>query len=192
MKTLINRTPGYQAILTRDADRFVSLRNRVKKAREAEADIFVSLHADSFHKDYVKGASVYALSLSGASSEAARWIAKKENSSDLIGGISLDDKDDLIASVLLDLSQTATIQDSLELGSDVLNHIGKVSRLNNSHVQQAGFAVLKAPDMPSILIETAFLSNPVEEKKLRSPKHQQKLAQAVFNGIQNHLRNRQV
>ena len=191
MKSLINRTSGYRAILTREGDRFVSLRNRVRKAREAEADIFVSLHADSFHSPNVKGASVYALSLSGASSEA-RWIAQKENASDLIGGISLDDKDDLIASVLLDLSQTATIQDSLELGSDVLQHIGKVSKLNNRQVQQAGFAVLKAPDMPSILIETAFLSNPTEEKKLRNPKHQHKLAKAVFSGIQNHLKNRQV
>jgi len=192
MKALVNRTPGYKAFLTRDADRYISLRNRVKKAREVEADIFVSLHADSFHKSYVKGASVYALSLSGASSEAARWIAKKENASDLIGGISLDDKDDMIASVLLDLSQTATIQDSLELGSDVLSQIGKVSRLNNKRVQQAGFAVLKAPDMPSILIETAFLSNPTEEKKLRNPKHQHKLASAVFSGIREHLKNRQV
>jgi len=192
MKTLINRTRGYRAILTRDADRYIALRNRVKKARQAEADIFISLHADSFHKSNVKGASVYALSLRGASSEAARWIAKKENSSDLIGGISLDDKDDLIASVLLDLSQTATIQDSLELGSDVLSQLGKVSRLNNRKVQQAGFAVLKAPDMPSILIETAFLSNPSEEKKLRSSKHQHKLAKAVFSGIRKHLRNRQV
>ena len=191
MKSIINRTSGYRAILTRDADRYVTLRNRVKKAREAEADIFISLHADSFHKSNVKGASVYALSLRGASSEAARWIAQKENASDLIGGISLDDKDDLIASVLLDLSQTATIQDSLELGSDVLSQIGKVSRLNNRKVQQAGFAVLKAPDMPSILIETAFLSNPSEERKLRNPKHQQKLAQAVFAGIKKPLKNRQ-
>ena len=191
MKALINRTNGYRAILTRDGDRFVSLRNRVKKARAAEADIFISLHADSFKSPNVKGASVYALSLSGASSEAARWIAEKENASDLIGGISLDDKDDLIASVLLDLSQSATIQDSLELGSDVLSHIGKVSKLNNRKVQQAGFAVLKAPDMPSILIETAFLSNPGEEKKLRNPKHQQKLARAVFSGIQKHLESRQ-
>jgi N-acetylmuramoyl-L-alanine amidase len=191
MKTLIDGTSGYKAVLTRDSDRLIKLRNRVKKAREAEADIFVSLHADSFHKSYVKGASVYALSLSGASSEAARWIAKKENASDLIGGISLDDKDDMIASVLLDLSQTATIQDSLELGSDVLSHIGKVSRLNNKKVQQAGFAVLKAPDMPSILIETAFLSNPSEEKKLRNPKYQHKLAKAVFSGIKEHLKNRQ-
>ncbi|MDH3386347.1 MAG: N-acetylmuramoyl-L-alanine amidase [Gammaproteobacteria bacterium] len=191
MKNLINRTPGYRAILTREGDRFITLRNRVKKAREAEADIFVSLHADSFHSPSVKGASVYALSLSGASSEAARWIAQKENASDLIGGISLDDKDDLIASVLLDLSQTATIQDSLELGSNVLENIGKVSKLNHPQVQQAGFAVLKAPDMPSILIETAFLSNPGEEKKLRNPKHQHKLAKAVFSGIRNHLQNRQ-
>lgn len=192
MQALVNRTPGYKAILTRDADRYVSLRNRVKKAREVEADIFVSLHADAFSKSHVKGASVYALSLSGASSEAARWAAKKENASDLIGGISLDDKDDLIASVLLDLSQTATIQDSLELGSDVLSQISKVSKLNNKKVQQAGFAVLKAPDMPSILIETAFLSNPAEEQKLRNPKHQQKLAKAVFSGIRSHLKNRQV
>ena len=192
MKTLINRTPGYRAVLTREADRYITLRNRVKKARQAEADIFISLHADSFHKRHVKGASVYALSLRGASSEAARIIAKKENSSDLIGGISLDDKDDLIASVLLDLSQTATIQDSLELGSDVLSQLGKVSKLNNRKVQQAGFAVLKAPDMPSILVETAFLSNPSEEKKLRSSKHQQKLAKAVFAGIRKHLKNRQV
>ena len=191
MKALVNRTPGYKAILTRDADRYVTLRNRVKKARDVKADIFVSLHADAFHKSHVKGASVYALSLSGASSEHARLAANKENASDLIGGISLDDKDDMIRSVLLDLSQTATIQDSLELGSDVLSQIGKVSRLNNKKVQQAGFAVLKAPDMPSILIETAFLSNPSEEQKLRNPKHQHKLAKAVFSGVRSHLKNRQ-
>ncbi len=190
MKTIINRSEGYRAILTRDGDRFVSLRNRVKKARAAQADLFVSLHADSFKNPRAHGASVYALSLSGASSEAARWIAEKENASDLLGGISLDDKDDLIASVLLDLSQTATIQDSLDLGGDVLKHIGKVSKLNNDQVQQASFAVLKAPDMPSILIETAFLSNPNEERKLRNPKHQEKLARAVFAGIRNHLTRR--
>ena len=191
MKAIINRTSGYRAVLTREGDQFIALRNRVKKARQAQADLFVSLHADSFHSPRVKGASVYALSLNGASSEAARWIAEKENKSDLIGGISLDDKDDLIASVLLDLSQSATIQDSLELGSDVLKHIGKVSNINNEKVQQAGFAVLKAPDMPSILIETAFLSNPSEEKKLRNSKHQQKLAKAVFAGIKSHLKQRQ-
>jgi N-acetylmuramoyl-L-alanine amidase len=192
MKSLIDREPGYKAVMTRDSDRYVILRNRVKKAREHQADLFLSIHADSFKSARVQGASVYALSLSGASSEAARWIAAKENASDLIGGISLDDKDDLIASVLLDLSQTATIQDSLELGSDVLKKLGKVSKLNNNKVQQAGFAVLKAPDMPSILIETAFLSNPTEEKKLRSSKHQQKLAEAVFAGIKTHMKNRAV
>ena len=192
MKTLINRSSGYRAVLTREGDRFIALRNRVKKARDIQADLFISIHADSFRSPKVKGASVYALSLNGASSEAARWIAEKENKSDLIGGISLDDKDDLIASVLLDLSQTATIQDSLDLGSDVLKSIGKVSTLNNKKVQQAGFAVLKAPDMPSILIETAFLSNPAEEKKLRNSKHQQKLARAVFAGIKTHLKQSRV
>ena len=192
LKTLINNTPGYKAVLTRERDQFVVLRNRVKKAREHRADLFLSLHADSFHSPKAKGASVYALSLNGASSEAARLIAAKENASDLIGGISLDDKDELIASVLLDLSQTATIQDSLDLGSDVLKHMGKVARLNNRQVQQAEFAVLKAPDMPSILIETAFLSNPKEEKNLRSSKHQQKIAKAVFAGIKAHVKARNI
>ncbi len=191
MKAIINRTPGYRAVLTREGDQLIKLRHRVKKARDAQADLFVSLHADSFKSPRVKGASVYALSLNGASSEAARWIADKENKSDLIGGISLDDKDNLIKSVLFDLSQAATIQDSLELGSDVLKHIGKVSNVNNNKVQQAGFAVLKAHDVPSILVETAFLSNPSEEKKLRNSKHQQKLAKAVFAGIKSHLKQRQ-
>jgi N-acetylmuramoyl-L-alanine amidase len=190
MKVLINREPGYKAILTRDRDQFVVLRNRVKKARDNRADLFISLHADSFRSPKAEGASVYALSLNGASTEAARRIAEKENASDLIGGISLADKDDLIASVLLDLSQTATIQDSLQFGSNVLKNLRKVSKLNNKQVQQAGFAVLKAPDMTSILIETAFISNPREERKLRSSKHQQKLANAVFAGIKAHLKNR--
>ena len=190
LKALINNTPGYRAVLTRERDQFVVLRNRVKKARENRADLFLSLHADSFRNPRAKGASVYALSLNGASSEAARLIAEKENASDLIGGISLDDKDELIASVLLDLSQAATIQDSLELGSDVLKYMGKVSKLNNKQVQQAEFAVLKAPDMPSILIETAFLSNPKEERNLRSGKHQQKIAKAVFAGIKAHVKSR--
>ena len=192
LKQLINRTSGYKAVLTRDSDRFVVLRHRVEKARKHQADLFVSIHADAFKSPKVEGASVYALSLNGATSEAARWIAHKENSSDLIGGISLDDKDDLIASVLLDLSQTATIQDSLELGSDVLRHLGKVVKLNKSSVQQAGFAVLKAPDMPSILIETAFISNPREERRLKSPKHQQKIAKAILSGIKNHMKNQLV
>jgi len=192
LKQMINRTSGYKAVLTRDSDRFVVLRHRVEKARKHQADLFVSLHADAFKSPRVEGASVYALSMNGASSEAARWIAEKENASDLIGGITLDDKDDLIASVLLDLSQTATIQDSLELGSDVLKHLGKVSKLNKKSVQQAGFAVLKAPDMPSILIETAFISNPKEERRLKSPKHQHKIAKAILAGIKNHMKSQLV
>lgn len=189
LKSIINRAPGYKAVLTREADNYVVLRKRVEKARKHQADLFVSLHADAFKSPRVEGASVYALSLNGASSEAARWIAAKENSSDLMGGISLDDKDELIASVLLDLSQTATIQDSLELGSDVLKNLGKVGKLNKDQVQQAGFVVLKAPDMPSILIETAFISNPKEERRLKSSKHQHKLAKAIFSGIKSHMKN---
>ncbi|MCP4076329.1 MAG: AMIN domain-containing protein [Gammaproteobacteria bacterium] len=192
LKVMINDTPGYRCVLTRNSDRYVILRNRVKTARKHQADLFVSLHADAFKSPKVEGASVYALSLNGASSEAARWIAHKENSSDLIGGISLDDKDDLIASVLLNLSQEATILDSLELGSDVLKHLGKVGKLNKKSVQQAGFAVLKAPDMPSILIETAFISNPKEERRLKSPKHQHKIAKAILSGIKNHMKSQRV
>lgn len=191
MQKIINRTTGYQAILTRDNDQYIALRHRVKKARDGQADLFISLHADSFHNAKVKGASVYALSLNGASSEAARWIANKENKSDLVAGINLDDKDDLIASVLYDLSQTATIQDSLELGQAVLRQLEKVSPVNNRQVQQAGFAVLKAPDIPSILIETAFLSNPSEEKRLRNGQYQQKLANTIFAGIQSHIKQHQ-
>ncbi|MDJ0880615.1 MAG: N-acetylmuramoyl-L-alanine amidase [Gammaproteobacteria bacterium] len=190
LKKVISATPGFKAVLTREGDQFVVLRKRVEKARKHQADLFISLHADAFKSPRVEGASVYALSLNGASSEAARWIAEKENASDLIGGISLDDKDDLIASVLLDLSQSATIQDSLELGSDVLKHLGKVGKLNKDQVQQAGFAVLKAPDMPSILIETAFISNPKEERRLKSSKHQHKIAKAIFSGIKTHMKNR--
>lgn len=192
LKVLVNKTPGFKAVLTREGDQYMALRNRVKKARAHRADLFLSLHTDSFRNPSARGASVYALSLNGASSEAARLLAEKENSSDLIGGISLDDKDELIASVLLDLSQTATIQDSLELGSDVLKHMGKISRLNNKAVQQAEFAVLKAPDMPSILIEAAFLSNPKEEINLRSSRHQQKIASAIFDGIKAHVKTRQI
>jgi len=185
----INRKNGYKAILTRATDKYVVLRHRVKKARDQQADFFVSIHADSFRSPKVEGASVYALSINGASSEAARWMADKENASDLIGGVSLDDKDDLIASVLLDLTQTNTIQNSIEMGNDVLKQLKKVGKVNKKHVQQAGFAVLKAPDMPSILVETAFLSNPREEKRLRSSKHQANLAKAIFSGIKKHIKS---
>jgi len=186
---LINRQNGYKAVMTRSTDKYVVLRNRVKRARNLQADFFVSLHADSFRSPKVEGASVYALSLNGASSEAARWMADKENASDLIGGVSLDDKDDLIASVLLDLTQTNTIQNSIELGNDVLKQLGKVGKVNKKEVQQAGFAVLKAPDMPSILVETAFLSNPKEERRLRTSKHQANLAKAIFSGIKKHIKS---
>lgn len=192
LKQQINATPGYKAVLTREGDRFIPLRKRVAKARAERADLFVSLHADSYKSPRVQGASVYALSLNGASSEAARLLAHKENASDLIGGISLDDKDDLIASVLLDLSQTATIQDSLELGNKVLGTLGRVCKLNKKSVQQAGFAVLKAPDMPSILIETAFISNPREERRLKSAKYQQKMAKAIFSGIREHVKKQRI
>ncbi len=186
---LINRQNGYKAILTRSTDKYVVLRNRVKTARDHQADLFISIHADSFKNSKVEGSSVYALSINGASSEAARWMADKENASDLIGGVSLDDKDDLIASVLLDLTQTNTIQNSIELGNDVLKQLKKVGKVNKKYVQQAGFAVLKAPDMPSILVETAFLSNLKEEKRLRSSKHQTKLASAIFLGIKKHIKS---
>jgi len=186
---LINRQHGYKAVMTRSTDKYVVLRNRVKRARELQADLFVSIHADSFKSPKVEGASVYALSINGASSEAARWMADKENASDLIGGVSLDDKDDLIASVLLDLTQTNTIQNSIELGNDVLKQLKKVGKVNKKHVQQAGFAVLKAPDMPSILVETAFLSNPKEERRLRTSKHQKNLANAIFSGIKKHIKS---
>jgi len=188
LKKQIDRAPGYKAVMTRSSDQYVVLRQRVKRAREQQADLFISLHADSFHNAKVEGASVYALSLRGASSEAARWIAKKENASDLVGGIRLDNKDDMVASVLLDLSQTVTIQDSLELGDQVLSELQTVGKLNNRRVQQAGFAVLKAPDVPSILVETAFLSNPKEERRLRSHAHQKRLAKAVFEGVKKHFK----
>lgn len=185
----INRQSGYTAILTRSRDKFIALPSRVKKARQLQADFFVSLHADSFKSPKAEGASVYALSINGASSEAARWMADKENASDLIGGVSLDDKDDLIASVLLDLTQTNTIQNSIEMGNDVLKQLKKVGKVNKKYVQQAAFVVLKAPDIPSILVETAFLSNPKEEKRLRSSRHQAKLAKAIFSGIKAHIKS---
>lgn len=187
LKQEIDRTPGYRAMLTRSSDQFVVLRKRVERARSEQADFFISLHADSFHNPRVEGASVYALSTEGASSEAARWIAKKENDSDLVGGIRLDNKEDSVAKVLLDLSQSWTIQDSLQLGDQVLDQLSKVGKINSKKVHQAKFTVLKAPDMPSILVETAFLSNPKEEQRLRSPKHQKKLAKAIFAGVKQHL-----
>jgi len=185
LESLIKNERGMRAVMIRDGDYFLSLRQRTQKAREQQADFFVSIHADSFKDPHVSGMSVYALSANGATSEAARWLAEKENASDLIGGVSLDDKDDVLASVLLDLSQTGTIEASFEAGQEVLRNIKPIGKLHKRQVQQAGFVVLKSPDIPSILIETAYITNPNEERKLRSASHQQAMAQAILNGIRD-------
>lgn len=187
LEQLINAEPGMRAILTRDSDQFISHRERMKRARDQRADFFISIHADAFTDARVRGSSVYALSTSGATSEAARWLAARENAADLIGGVSLDDKDELLASVLLDLSQTAAISASLKAGSLVLDELAKVNKIRRREVQQAGFLVLKSPDIPSILVETAFISNGDEERRLRDPGYQQKLAHAMLDGIRNYF-----
>jgi N-acetylmuramoyl-L-alanine amidase len=175
--------------MIRKGDYYIGLRKRMKLAREQQADLFVSIHADSFRDPRAKGSSVYTLSQRGASSEAARWLAESENSADLVGGVTLEDKDDVLASVLLDLSQTGTRQASHQVANNVLGQLKHVGRTHKRTVQQAGFMVLKSPDVPSILVETAFISNPHEEKKLRDPRHQQKLAQAIMEGLRRHFRD---
>lgn len=187
LKAQIDAEPNMQAVLTRDGDYFVSLGGRVVKARKLRADLFISIHADSFTKSSARGSSVFALSERGATSATARYLAQKENESDLIGGVSLKDKDPILAKTLLDLSQAATINDSLKLGKAVLGHVGEVNRLHKPHVEQAGFAVLKSPDIPSILVETAFISNPEEEKNLNSSEHQTKLAKSILSGIKKYF-----
>ena len=184
---LVNKERGMKAILIRDGDYYIGLRERIEKARAHKADLFISIHADAFHKRDAHGSSVFALSLSGASSEAAQWLANRENASELIGGVSLDDKDDIVASVLLDLSQTATIQSSLDVGGEVLNELGNLNTLHRNQVQQAGFMVLKSPDIPSLLIETAFISNPEEERKLLDKKYQAKMVDAILRGVQRYF-----
>jgi N-acetylmuramoyl-L-alanine amidase len=184
---LINREAGMRAVLIRDGDYFIPLRERMEKARAMKADLFVSIHADAFRDRRARGSSVYVLSQRGASSEAARWLATSENKSDLIGGVKLDDKDDMLASVLLDLSQTASIEASLEAGEQVLKQLKKVGKVHKPHVQQAGFAVLKSPDIPSILVETAFISNPREERKLTSSRYQSAMASAILNGVRGYF-----
>ncbi|MGI9305351.1 MAG: N-acetylmuramoyl-L-alanine amidase [Gammaproteobacteria bacterium] len=188
LSKLINRQPGMRAVLTRDADVFLPLRTRIEKAREATADLFLSIHADASRNRHAKGSSVYVLSRNGASSEAARWLAQRENEADLIGGVSLDDKDDVLAGVLLDLSQTATMEASQDLGHDVLRSLGQIGNLHIKHVENAGFVVLKSPDIPSVLVETAFISNPYEENRLRTQSHQEKLARAVLGGIRSYFK----
>ena len=183
LKRRIDRTPGMRAILIRDGDYYVGLRRRTEIARRHGADLFVSVHADSFRDPRVRGASVYVLSRRGASSEAARWLAQQENASDFVGGVSIDDKDDLLASVLVDLQQTATLSASSEVGGQVLRSLGRVGRRHKRRIEQAGFLVLKSPDIPSILVETGFLTNPSDAKRLSSSKHQEKVARAILDGI---------
>jgi N-acetylmuramoyl-L-alanine amidase len=187
LRALINSQPGMRAMLTRDADYFVPLQERVIKARRVQADLFVSIHADAFMNAQARGASVFALSETGATSAAARWMARKENASDLVGGVNIKAKDAHVMRALLDMSTTAQIKDSLKLGHAVLGSLGKVGRLHKPRVEQAGFAVLKAPDIPSILVETGFISNPEEESKLKDGDYQDQLAQALMQGIQRYF-----
>jgi N-acetylmuramoyl-L-alanine amidase len=185
----VDAEPGMRSQLIRTGDYYIGLRKRIDKAREGRADLFVSIHADSFYRDQrVSGSSVYTLSQRGASSEAAHWLAEKENSADLVGGIDLDDKDDLLASVLLDLSMSATMQSSRQAADSVLRQLRKMGKTHKRSVQHAGFQVLKAPDIPSLLVETAFISNPTEEKKLTDSSHQERLAAALLAGIRDYFR----
>jgi len=187
LKTLIDAEPGMRAVLTRDGDYFIPLAARAEKARRVKADLFVSIHADAFLLPHARGSSVFALSERGATSTTARWLAKRENEADLIGGVNLDVKDRYLAETLLDLSQTATINDSLKIGRAVLAELGEVNTLHKAYVEQAGFAVLKSPDVPSILVETAFISNPEEEKRLGDAAYQDRLARALLAGIKGYF-----
>jgi N-acetylmuramoyl-L-alanine amidase len=183
LKKLIDAQPNMRAYLTRDNDYFVPLGVRVQKARRVKADLFISIHADAWIKPSARGSSVFALSQNGATSSAARWMAQRENDADLIGGVNLGSHNKQVAQVLLDLSTAAQINDSVQVGSRILGEIGKINKLHKNRVERAGFAVLKAPDIPSILVETAFISNPEEERLLRSPAHQDRIAKAMLSGI---------
>jgi len=187
LKALIDSEPGMRAMLTRDDDYYVALHARVQKARRVQADLFISVHADAFSTPSARGSSVFALSEHGATSAAARWLAQRENEADLIGGVNLDGREPMLAQTLLDLSQTAQISDSLRVGRSVLEGIGSINTLHKGSVEQAGFAVLKAPDIPSILIETAFISNPDEELKLKSEAHQQRFAESILGGVKRYF-----
>ena len=184
---LVNQQRGMRAVLIRKGDYFMRLRTRIAKARQYRADMFVSIHADAFRDPKVHGSSVYVLSKSGASSEHAKWLAEQENAADLIGGVSLEDKDDVLASVLLDLSQTASLEASIDIAENILGGLKRVGKLHKPRVEAAGFAVLKSPDIPSVLIETAYISNPNEERNLRNPKHQKKIANAILKGIRSYF-----
>jgi len=187
LESLLKEHKGITPVLIRSGDYYISLRGRIRKARDLKADLFVSIHADAFSNRNAKGASVYVLSKKGASSEAARWLAASENNSDLIGGVSLDDKDDLLASVLLDLSQNATQAASMDVGQRVLDELSSNGEVHKDQVENAGFVVLKSPDIPSLLVETGFISNRQEERLLRNPRHQQKIASAIYKGIKRYF-----
>jgi N-acetylmuramoyl-L-alanine amidase len=187
LKAKIDATANMRALLTRDGDYFIPLGQRVAKARRVKADLFVSVHADAFMKPSARGSSVFVLSESGASSSAARWLAERENAADLIGGVNLGDKNPHLARTLLDLSQTATLNDSIKLARAVLGALSTINTLHKGHVEQAGFAVLKAPDIPSILVETAFISNPEEEKRLTDDAYQDQMAEALLAGIKRYF-----
>ena len=187
LKELMDETPDMHGVLIRDGDYFISLNGRVQKARQVRADLLISIHADAFIKPHARGSSVFALSERGATSASARWLAKKENEADLIGGVNLAVKDPYLARTLLDLSQTATINDSMKLAKHVLGEMGNINTLHGNSVQQAGFAVLKSPDIPSILIETAFISNPSEELRLNDKDYQEKMARAILSGIKGYF-----
>ena len=184
---LVAQTPGMRPVLIRDGDYYVGLRQRFEKARRARADVFVSIHADAVPGRHAYGSSVYALSEKGATSAMARFLANSENSSDLIGGVSLSDKDDMLAHVLLDLTHTRTMQDSLTLGDDILAQLRRVGPVHLRHVAQAGFAVLKSPDIPSVLVETAFISNPNEEKLLNTKSFRGKIANGICDAVQQFI-----
>lgn len=192
LQALITREHGMRPVMIRSGDYYIGLRKRVEIARKNRADMFISIHADAFQDKRARGASVYALSQNGATSEAARWLAESENSSDFIGGVSLDDKDDLLASVLLDLSMSGKVEASLELGDDVLAELKTIGRVHKRRVGQASFAVLKAPDIPSILVETAFISNPNEEKNLLSSRHQVRMARSILKGVRVYFKHNEV
>ncbi len=187
LKKKLDAVPNMRSMLTRDGDFFIPLHSRVQKARRVQADLFVSVHADAFIKPTARGSSVFILSENGASSTAARWLAQRENAADLVGGVNIGVKDANLARTLLDLSQTATIRDSLKLGKSVLGELGGINTLHKGQVEQAGFAVLKAPDIPSILIETAFISNPEEERRLNDEDYQDKMAEAILRGIKSYF-----
>jgi N-acetylmuramoyl-L-alanine amidase len=187
LQALLKQEKGFKPVMTRQGDYYIGLRNRMKIARKHKADLFVSIHADAFKDRRVRGASVYVLSSRGASSEAARWLADKENAADLVGGVKLEDKDDMLASVLLDLSQTATRQASMVVADSVYEQLKRNGKIHGKRVQKAGFMVLKSPDVPSLLVETAFISNPSEERNLKSTAYQKKMANAIMAGIKNYF-----